>query len=344
MRERRDRGRADVDTAERVLTLLRQKPMVSGAALSSALGVSRAAIWKHVEALRADGYRIEARRARGYTLAGSPDRLLPAEIERHLGTVRFGRRLETFETIDSTNLRASQLAREGAPEGTLVVAERQTAGRGRLGRSWVSPPRVNLYASFVLRPRLAPADAPQLALAAAVAVARALAPFAPGRVAIKWPNDCLLGGRKVAGILTEMDAEVDRVRAVVLGIGVNLNAPARAFPSALRATATSVLLATGTAVDRPRFVAALCSTLEDVYDRVVRDGFAALADEWESYSCLTGRRVTVDQAGRQSAGTVRGIDASGRLVLDGPSGEERIMAGDVSIVNGYRGLATAETR
>jgi BirA family biotin operon repressor/biotin-[acetyl-CoA-carboxylase] ligase len=197
---------------------------------------------------------------------------------------------------------------------------------------------VNLYASFVLRPRLSPADAPQLALAAAVAVVRALSPLAPGRIAIKWPNDCLLDGKKVAGILTEMDAEVDRVRALVLGIGVNLNAPSRAFPPELRTTATSVLLATGTPVDRPRFAATLCATLEAVYDRVVRDGFAVIAPEWESYSCLTGRRVTIDCSGRRSEGTVRGIDPTGRLVLDGTAGEERIMAGDVSIVNGYQGL------
>jgi BirA family biotin operon repressor/biotin-[acetyl-CoA-carboxylase] ligase len=327
-----------METAERILTLLRREPVVSGEALSAALGVSRAAVWKHVEALRAEGYRIEARRARGYALTSSPDRLLPAEIARHLTSARFGHRLECFETIDSTNVHAARLAREGAPEGTLVLAERQTQGRGRLGRSWVSPARVNLYASFILRPRLAPADAPQLALAAAVAVARALSDLAPGRVAIKWPNDCLLDGRKVAGILTEMDAEVDRVRAVVLGIGVNLNATARAFPTELRTTATSVLLATGTRVDRPRFTAGLCATLEAVYDRVVRDGFAVVAPEWESYSCLTGRRVTVDCSGRRSEGTVRGIDPTGRLVLDGTTGEERIMAGDVSIVNGYQGL------
>jgi len=331
-----------MDTAERILHLLRRAPMVSGEALSDTLGISRAAVWKHVEALRAAGYRIDSRRARGYTLTAAPDRLLPAEIERHLATERFGRRLECFETIDSTNLRAAALAREDAPEGTLVLAERQTAGRGRLGRGWVSPAHVNLYASFVLRPRLAPADAPQLALAAAVAVTRALRTFpslAPERVAIKWPNDCLLDGKKIAGILTEMDAEVDRIRSVVLGIGVNLNASARAFPPELRGTATSALLATGVRVDRPRFAADLCATLEAVYDRVVGEGFAALAPEWESYSCLTGRTVTVACAGRRSTGTVRGIDAGGRLVLDGAEGEERVMAGDVSIVDGYRMLA-----
>ncbi len=334
-----------METADRILTVLRREAVVSGEALSESLGISRAAVWKHVESLRAAGYRIESRRARGYALTASPDRLIPAEIACHLATERFGRTLECFDTIDSTNVHAARRAREGVAEGTLVLAERQTAGRGRLGRSWVSPARVNLYASFVLRPRLAPADAPQLALAAAVAVARALTPLVadrPGRVAIKWPNDCLLDGKKVAGILTEMDAEVDRVRSVVLGIGVNLNAPARAFPPELRATATSVLLATGARVDRPRFAAALCATLEAVYDRVVREGFAAIAPEWESYSCLTGREVTVDGSGRRSTGIVRGIDPGGRLMLATADGEERIMAGDVSIVNGYRGLASGK--
>jgi BirA family biotin operon repressor/biotin-[acetyl-CoA-carboxylase] ligase len=330
-----------MDTGERILTLLRREPVVSGEALSGALGISRAAVWKHVEALRAAGYRIESHRARGYALAAAPDRLLPAEIARHLETARFGRRLECHETIDSTNRRAAELARADAAEGTLVVAEAQTHGRGRLGRQWSSPARLNLYASFVLRPRLAPADAPQLALAAAVAVARTVSALAPGRVAIKWPNDCLLDGRKVAGILTEMDAEVDRLRHVVLGIGVNLNAPAEALPPELRDTATSVARATGTRVDRPRFAAALCGALEGVYDRVVRDGFAVVAPEWEAFSCLTGRHVTIDGAGRRSDGIVRGIDEAGRLVLDGTNGEERIMAGDVSIVDGYRGLATA---
>ena len=281
-----------------------------------------------------------AQHARAYGPSDVPDLLLPAEITRRLATARFGRRLVALDEIDSTNLHAATLARAGAPEGTLVVAERQTSGRGRLGRVWVSPARVNLYASFVLRPPLAPAEAPRLPLAAAVAVARVLVPLAPGRVAIKWPNDCLLDGRKVAGILTEMDAERDRVQAIVLGIGVNLNAPAEAFPPELCATATSVLIATGTRVDRVAFTAALCGEIEDVYDRVVREGFAALASEWNGLSCLTGQRVTVDCAGRRSSGTVKGLDECGRLVLDGPGGEQRIVAGDVTVVDGYAGLAT----
>ena len=303
--------------------------------------MSRAAVWKHVERLRALGYRIEAERTRGYRLAGAPDRLLPMEIERLLGTQRLGRTIVYFPETDSTNVQAARLARAGAPEGTLVVAERQTRGRGRLGRSWVSPAHVNLYASFVLRPNLAPADAPQIGLAAAVAVARALAPLAPGKVTIKWPNDCLLDGHKVAGILTEMDAEVDRVRWVVLGIGVNLNATARAFPPELRATATSVRLATGREVDRVAFTAALCGALEAVYDRLLHEGFGGLVAEWDAYSCLTGRVVTVECAGQRTEGRVRGVDACGRLVLEGPRGTERIVAGDVTLVGGYPARRTA---
>jgi BirA family biotin operon repressor/biotin-[acetyl-CoA-carboxylase] ligase len=328
----------------RLLGLLHREPEVSGARLSAALGVSRAAVWKHVERLRALGYRIEARHARGYRLAAVPDRLLPAEIERRLATVRFGRPTVYRETTDSTNVEAARLARAGATEGTLVVAERQTRGRGRLGRRWISPPRVSLYASFVLRPPLAPAGAPQIALAAAVAVARALEPLAPGRVAIKWPNDCLLDGRKVAGILTEMAAEIDRVEWVVLGIGVNLNLPTGALPAEIRATATSVLQATGVRVDRVAFTAALCAEVEAVYDRLVQDGFGALLAEWESYSCLTGRTVAVDAPGGRVEGRVRGLDAGGRLVLDGPAGEQRVVAGDVTVVGGYAAAGAPPAR
>lgn len=332
------------DPAGRLLALLRGEPLVSGERLSDTLGISRAAIWKQVEQLRARGYRIDAQHARGYRLAGVPDRLLPEEIVPRLRARRLGRRIVHFEETDSTNVQALRLAREGAPEGTLVVAERQTKGRGRLGRSWVSPAHVNFYGSWILRPTMPPADAPQLSLAAALALARALEPLAPGRVAIKWPNDCLLDGRKVAGILTEMDAELDRIRAVVLGIGVNLNATARAFPPELRDVATSVRLATGHRIDRLAFTAALCDALEGVYDRVLHEGFGAVIADWNAFSCLTGREVTVDCAGQRTTGRVRGLDASGRLELDvgtngGGSGGvriARIVAGDVTVVGGYR--------
>lgn len=323
------------DVGARIVRRLHDAPVVSGGELARALGVSRAAVWKHVEHLRALGYRIEARHARGYRLAGVPDRLLPAEIQRRLRAARFGREVAYRAEVGSTNEEAARLARAGAPEGTLVVAEHQTAGRGRLGRRWASPRHLNLYASFVLRPALAPAEAPQISLVAAVAVARALAAAGAPEVAIKWPNDCLIGGRKVAGILTEMDAELDRVRSVILGIGVNLNTPLRAFPAELRATATSLLHATGRRADRVAFTATLCDELEAVYDRFLHEGFAAVAGDWERWSCLSGRAVTVACGDRRISGTVRGLDRDGRLVVHGPQGEERIVAGDVTVVDGY---------
>ncbi len=187
-----------------------------------------------------------------------------------------------------------------------MVAERQTSGRGRLGRRWVSPAHVNLYASVVLRPTLSPADAPQICLAAALAVARTLEPFAPGRVAIKWPNDCLLDGRKVAGILTEMDAELDRVHWVVLGIGVNLNVQARAFPAELRDIATSVRLATGAKVDRVAFAAALCDALEDVYDRAAARGLRGVDGRLER---VLLPHVSVPSSSTAAAGGCRGACA-----------------------------------
>jgi BirA family biotin operon repressor/biotin-[acetyl-CoA-carboxylase] ligase len=326
---------AEGEQTAAVLDLLYAEPLVSGERISEKLGISRAAVWKHVEHLRAAGYRIEAQRAGGYRLTGAPDRLLPREIARRLTTARFGRRIAHWEETDSTNIQAARLAREGAPEGTIAVAERQTHGRGRMGRGWVSPAHVNLYASFVLRPTLPPSDAPQIALAAAVAVARALEPLAPGMVGIKWPNDCLLDGRKAVGILTEMSAELDRVHWVVLGIGVNLNGGARAFPPELSEIATSVRLATGQRVDRVAFAASLCGEIEAIYDRLLLRGFRSLVDDWQAYSVLTGRDVTVDCAGRVVSGRVRGLDDGGHLVLATAGGEERIVAGDVSIVGGW---------
>jgi biotin operon repressor BirA-like protein len=217
-----------VKTHDRILAWLRDAGgPLSGEELARRLGCTRAAVWKHVAGLRRQGYTIAARRAAGYALAGAPDRLGPAELAPHL-TGRW-RRIEWRAEVDSTQRLARDLARAGAPEGTAVVAERQTAGHGRLGRQWHSPAGVNLYCSVILRPRLAPAAVPRLALVAGVAVAVAVEETAGRRPAIKWPNDVLLDGRKVAGVLTEMDAEVERVAHVIAGIGVNLNAPARAF-------------------------------------------------------------------------------------------------------------------
>jgi BirA family biotin operon repressor/biotin-[acetyl-CoA-carboxylase] ligase len=323
----------DPDT--RLLARLRgaTKP-VSGEALARALGCSRAAVWKRIAALRRRGYDIRARHAAGYVLAGAPDRLGPAELAPHLAGP--WRDVRCLDRVDSTQRVARELAREGATEGTAVVAEEQTAGRGRLGRTWHSPPGENLYCSIVLRPPLAPAEVPQIALVAGVAVAAAVEEATGRRPAIKWPNDVLLEGRKVAGILTEMESEVDRVHHVIAGIGVNLNT--RRFPRALRDRASSLLLLTGTPVDRARFTGRLLAALEARYRQYLRDGFAGLRPQWEAYSCLTGTDVCVAGPAGETTGRVLGIADDGALRLRGADGREvRVVAGEVTVRGGYSG-------
>jgi len=308
---------------------------VSGAAMARRLGISRNAVWKHVESLRGEGWEIETTRSRGYRLRARPDALDEAAVRAHLGPGRIGRRLVCVESTRSTNDDAAERARGGEPEGTVVIAEAQTAGRGRLGRSWVSVRGLNLYLSVILRPAIVPAAAPQLSLVAGLAAAGAIE--AEGLEArIKWPNDVLVGGRKACGILTELEAEADRVGFVVVGIGVNLNSTLAHFPSELHAKATSLYLAGGRRVERARFAARLLAQLEERYERFLAAGFAALAQEWNARSALTGRSVRITGVASESVwGTCTGIDTDGALLLERDGVSQRMLAGDVTIVGGY---------
>ncbi len=320
--------------AEQILVWLRGADGgVSGAELARRLGCSRAAVWKHVTALRRAGYAIAATRAAGYRVTAVPDRLGPAELVPRLrGTWR---RIEWREAIDSTQRLARELARSGAPEGTTVVAERQTAGRGRLGRTWHSPAGVNLYCTVILRPAVAPTAVPQLALVAGLAVADAVREVAALAPALKWPNDVVLGGRKVAGILTELEAELERVHFVLAGIGVNVNL--EVFPPELAERATSLRLERGRPVDRAAVAAGLLAALEERYRRFLAGGFAAMRSEWESCSALTGKEVRVTTPEGAVAGRVLGVDDDGALRLSGPRGEVRVVAGEVRVPGGYGG-------
>jgi BirA family biotin operon repressor/biotin-[acetyl-CoA-carboxylase] ligase len=310
---------------------------VSGAELARRTGVTRAAVWKHVQRLIRRGYRIASAPRRGYRLEQAPDRLLPAEIHARLRSRRIGRVLHYFESIDSTQRFAIERARAGAAEGEVVVAEMQTHGRGRLGRSFFSPPGVSLYASIVLRPPIPPASAPQITLVAGLAVAETIEAHSGHRPGLKWPNDVWLGNLKVAGILTEMESEADRVVWVVCGPGVNLNVAAKDFPPELQGIATSVLAATGRRVDRVAFAAALFERFEERYDQFLAGGFGALRGAWESYSILPGRDVRVEGGGKPLEGRVLGIDDDGALRLRTGSGETaRVIAGDVTIVRSKR--------
>ncbi|NVI96509.1 biotin--[acetyl-CoA-carboxylase] ligase [Myxococcus sp. AM009] len=301
----------------------------SGEALSSKLGLSRTAVWKHVEALRAKGYRIEAVSARGYRLVSVPDRLTSLEVGPLLDTHDLGRTIHHHESLPSTNEKAFRLAQDGAEHGEVVVAEQQTAGKGRRGRTWVSPPGLNLYFSAVLRPDLPPQRAPELTLVAAVALAESLRD-AGVEAAIKWPNDVHIDGLKVAGILTELSAEPERVHFVIVGVGVNLNSQAEHFPEELRATATSLSLALGQPVQRARFAAALWTRLEEWLDLYMDTGFDAVRARWKALSSTLGQDVRVRTDRQELRGRAEDIDPSGALLVRTAEGSlERVLAGDV---------------
>lgn len=301
---------------------------VSGEAISDKLGFSRAAVWKHVNALRAQGYRIDAVPARGYRLVEIPDRLGELELRPLLNTHDVGQVLHWFREVGSTNDVAKQLADEGASHGEVVIAEAQTAGRGRRGRSWSSPPGRNLYASVVLRPELPPTRAPELTLLASVALCQAVRQ-AGVSASIKWPNDVLARGKKLAGVLTEMGAELDQVQWVVLGFGVNVNAAAEDFPPEVREVATSLALERGEAVPRALFAAATLTTLEEWLDRHAAEGFAPVRDAWRSLSDTLGREVRVRGGGEEVVGVATDIDEGGALLVRTPAGLRHVYSGDV---------------
>ena len=317
----------------RILELLRAGAgFASGETLSRTLGVSRTAVWKHIKGLRVQGYRIEAVPARGYRLLASPDLLTSLDLGA-LATRRIGARLVCLKETESTNAVAFRLAEEGAPEGTVVFADAQSAGKGRLGRVWLSPPGVNLYCSVVLRPPISPVAACQLTFLSVVAVARAIESCTVLKPQIKWPNDILVSGKKVAGLLNEMNAETEKVNFVVLGIGVNLNMRLSQLGEGVRHPATSLLEEGGVEVDRAAFARALLAELDVLYDRFLIDGEGPVRAEWLERSAIRGRSVRVCCGTREFGGVVQGVDSFGALLVQSPDGTlETVLSGDVTLV------------
>ena len=318
----------------RILELFRSRDdFVSGEALSKLLGMSRTAVWKHVKGLRSNGYLIEAVPAKGYRLLSSPKLLTPLGIGAGLVTRRIGSKLVCLAETESTNAVAFTMALDGAPEGTVVIADAQTAGKGRLGRVWLSPAGVNLYCSVVLRPEISPVAACQLTFLSVVAVARAIESCSALSPQIKWPNDILISGKKVAGLLNEMNAETEQVNFVVLGIGVNLNVRLSQLGEGLRHPATSLLEEGGVEVDRLRFTRTLLAELDQLYDRFLLEGEAAVRAEWLERSAIRGRSVRVNCGDREFSGVVQGIDSFGALLVLLADGRvETVLSGDVTLV------------
>ncbi|MEJ5328587.1 MAG: biotin--[acetyl-CoA-carboxylase] ligase [Desulfobaccales bacterium] len=320
---------SDAGLGELVAILRRAEGPVSGESLAARLGLSRTAVWKRVQRLKALGYEIIGEPRHGYRLLATPDRLLPFEVLEGLHTRRFRGPVHSFLRLGSTNDLAKELGRREAPEGTLVVAEAQDAGRGRLGRTWTSPAGVGLYASLILRPPLPPVELPRLTLTVAVAAARALERTAGISPGIKWPNDLLLHGRKLAGILTELETEAERLRYVVVGLGLNVNTPT--FPPELAETATSLLLTTGRTHSRLALLRAFLEDFEALYELFLARRFPEILAQWQARSVTLGRPARVRQGEQEICGLAVGVDPEGALLLQTEGGEiVRVTSGELA--------------
>ena len=313
---------------EKALELLAAGGTVEGAKLARELGVSRNAVWKVMNSLRQDGYEIEAVTNRGYRLVSSPDRLSAAEIRRWLAGPGAGRELEIHDLLDSTNNRAKALAAAGAAHGTAVIADSQSGGKGRLGRSFFSPEHSGIYLTVILRPDCTPDRAGLLTSLAAVAAARAVEKVSGADVKIKWVNDLYLNGKKICGILTEggLGLEAGRLEYAAVGIGINVNR--MEFPPELREIATSIGNETGTSPDRNRLIAEILNELDALYGDLETGAFL---EESRRRSNVIGREVTVIEGGKKYPARAVDIDGQGRLVIETEEGRTCLNYGEVSL-------------
>ncbi len=308
---------------------------ISGALLAERMEVSRAAIWARIEELRKLGFEIEASPHHGYRLLQSPDLLIGDDLMARLNSVQtIGRQIQVFRETASTNELAERLGRDGVDEGAVVISEFQTKGRGRLGRRWVSPGGKGLLMSVLLRPALRPPEATRLTALGAIAVVRAIERCTALRPSIKWPNDVMLGSGKLAGILTEMNAETDRVRYLILGIGLNLNQTEPDFPPELHDISSSLKMETGETVDRAILTAAVIEELDRYYGKIQAGAFSDVAAEWQQSCSTLGCQVSVRFGEGLVCGLAEGIDDDGALLVRTASGiVQRITGGDVSLGN-----------
>lgn len=300
---------------EQLLQLFEEKAggFVSGEELSSTLQCSRTAIWKHVEKLRSEGYVFEAVSRKGYRLVEKPDKLELALIEKQLKTKVLGQKIHYFEQLDSTQTKAHEWARLGADEGTLVLAEQQTEGRGRMGRKWHSPKGKGLWMSMILKPRIPLQFAPQLTLVIAVALCRAIKQVTQLPVGIKWPNDLLIDGKKISGILSESIAEDEKPLYVVVGVGISANLREEDYPEELRTVATSLQLELGKPVDRTVLLCQFMEELETLYELYHEQGFGPIKLLWEALSVSLNCKVRNQTPKGLLEGTAVSLDETGAL-------------------------------
>lgn len=315
-----------------LLALLADKPMIviSGEKIAAEIGVSRSTVWRWVQTLRSLGVKVKGHARSGYVIEKTPDVLAPSLLRRGLRHTIFAKHIYHFFRIDSTNRVALQLGHQGAPHGTVVLAEEQTAGRGRAGRLWHSERASGIYMTVLLRPEISPTDAPLLTLLAGLAARDAIQEQTGIAPDLRWPNDLLLNGKKIGGILTEMHAEPERIRFVIIGIGLNVNH--QRMPEKLADIATSVRIESGRCHSRLELAVKLLRKLENDYNRFLSDGPNAILDRFAEVSTFArGKRVRIANARETFTGTTAGLAPNGLLRVQREDGRtETVVSGDVA--------------
>ena len=316
---------------EELLALLKdQDDFVSGQDIADRFQMTRSAVWKHIAALREMGYEIQSVPAKGYRLQHGPSTMYAHEIAPYLRTQWLGRNYLYETEVTSTNTLLKVQAEKGAPHGMVIAAGNQTAGKGRLGRKWSSAPYSGIWYSLLLRPEFPPQMAGVITLTAAVSVVQALEKFqVPAK--IKWPNDILLNGKKLCGILSEMRGDMDHIQWIVVGIGVNLTATAETMPEEIRSVATSLTMSGYGEIPQNQLAAEILNCMEDNYCLLCEEGFMQLQEQWMAHGSFLGEQITVSTTRGQKEGIFRGIDGDGCLLMETAAGDmERIAAGDVT--------------
>ncbi len=322
---------------DQLLQMLAAGEYLSGEEMSRRLNITRAAVWKRIEVLREQGFNIQSAGKKGYHLVWPEDTLEPAFVQFGLGTRWAGQpAMLHAKSMTSTNTVLKQAAEEGAPNGTVALCEEQTAGKGRRGRAWVSPAGQGLWVSLLIRPKLSPAKAQLITFAAAIAMAEAVEKETGLSIGIKWPNDLVLNGKKVCGILLELSGDVESIAYVVVGTG--LNAGEKAYPPELSGRATSLAQALGRKVPRAPILRSYLQAMEKYMELLEQEGLAGIWAAYESRSCTLKRAVRVEGGGENFEGMADGLDENGALLVRMEDGTiRRILAGDVSVrgVMGY---------
>lgn len=323
---------------EEILRLLRSADgYISGQELCNRFGVSRTAVWKAINQLKEAGYEIEAQQNKGYRLMAAPDLMTEAEIKSLMHTEWVAKEVLYFDTIDSTNTKAQELAEKGYPSGTLVVADKQESGKGRRGRSWVSPSGTGIFMTLMIKPDINPNNASMLTLVAALAVAKAITSVTGEEALIKWPNDIVVNGKKVCGILTEMNAQFDYINHIVVGIGINVHN--ESFPEEISQMASSLMIeAGGKRFHRAQIIAETMSYFEQYYDTFLKtQDLSALVREYDKLLVNRNKSVRVLDPKEPFDGKAMGITSKGELIVDTWESRKLVSSGEVSVrgIYGY---------